>query len=45
MYEVSIQYIWILTINEPVDFMAQEVMILRQGKDIMRAMKVENFLG
>ena len=39
-----------ITINEPVDYMAQAVMILLQGKDITRAigrvgLKVEPVLG
>ena len=40
----------IITINEPVDYMARAVMILMQGKDIMQAigrvgLKVEPVLG
>ena len=40
----------ILTINEPVDYMARAVMILMRGKDIKRAigrvgLKVEPVLG
>ena len=35
----------VLTINEPVDYMARAIMILILGKDITRALKIETFLG
>ena len=41
---------FIITINEPVDYMARAVMMLMRGKDIKRAigrvgLKVEHVLG
>jgi hypothetical protein len=34
-----------ITINVPVVFMAREVMILRRAMFIIRALKIESFLG